>query len=74
MFRPARAAGRRPATFLRDFFLVYLIVELTEKFGLKPRRNQLGKKRRASACSIAAIAAAQTGLHRGGEGAMQKKL
>jgi hypothetical protein len=72
-FVPIRPRGQKKATnFLLDFFLVYLIVELTEKFGLKPRRNQLGKKRRASSCSIIANAAAQTGLHRGSEGAIQK--
>jgi hypothetical protein len=69
----ARPRGRKKATnFLQDFCLVYLIVELMGKFGLAARRYQYGKKRRESACSIVATAAAESGLHRGAEAAVQK--
>ena len=70
---PTRPRGRKKASnLLQDFAFVYLIVELGEKFGLKPTRYQTGKKSHASACSIVAQAAAEAGLHRGAEGAIQK--
>jgi hypothetical protein len=72
-YAPTRPRGRKKASnFLQDFCLVYLIVELTGKFGLSARRYQYGKRRRESACSIVATAAAEAGLHRGAEAAVQK--
>jgi hypothetical protein len=72
-YSPGHARARKKVTnFLQDFALVYLIVELRVLFGLNPTRYQAGKKRRASCCSIIAQAAAEAGLHRGAEGALQK--
>jgi hypothetical protein len=72
--RPARPHGRHKATnILQDIFIVTLAMELMVQFpGLKPTRSQNGKKRQPSACSN--IAAAQAGLQRGDERAIQQVL
>jgi hypothetical protein len=44
---PCPRSRKKATNFLLDFFLVYLIVELTEKFGLKPR---LGRQRDGAGC------------------------
>jgi hypothetical protein len=72
-YTPIRPRGRKKAShFLQDFVLAYLIVELHERFGLKPTRYRWGKKGRLSACSIIATAAAESGLHRGSEASIEK--
>ena len=67
-------AHRGPArtTLVEDVVYSMLIVELVERFGLTPVRYQDRKHQRPSACSILAEAAAQVGLHRGGEDAFRK--
>jgi hypothetical protein len=54
-----------------DMVAVTLVMELVA-MGLKEHRYQLGRKRRASACSIVAEEMAEAGLHRGGEEAVWK--
>jgi hypothetical protein len=54
-----------------DMLAVTLVMELVA-MGLKEHRNQVGRKRRASACSIVAEEMAAAGLHRGGEEAVWK--
>jgi hypothetical protein len=64
-----RLRGKKRATnILQDISIVTLIMELVEQFGLKPTRNPLAP--RPSACSIAATAMAEAGLHRGAEKAI----
>ena len=61
--------GPKPtAHIIQDPAICLLVSELIERFHLKPRRTS---KRRPSACSVAAQALAEAGLHRGGEKAIE---
>jgi hypothetical protein len=66
---PFRPHGRRDRNVVQDICLVMLVVELVERFDLKPTRSQ---KDRPSGCSIAAEEAANFGLNRGSEEAFQQ--
>jgi hypothetical protein len=71
--RAPRTPGRKHgAQHLQDIAVVTLVMELIEQFHLRPTRNQDGRKRRSSACSIASRALTEAGLHRGGEEAMHR--
>jgi hypothetical protein len=69
---PRPRGRKRAANLLQDISIVTLVLELIERFGLKPTRYQAGSKRRPSACSVAAGAMAESGLHRGDERAIQQ--
>ena len=70
---PFRAHSGPPrTTLLRDIIFVVLIVELVERFNLKPIRFRDHKHSRPSACSVVAEAASRVGLHRGNEEAVRK--
>ncbi|MET4201315.1 hypothetical protein [Bradyrhizobium sp. LA6.12] len=68
-----RVRGKSKVTnLLQDVMIAGLVLELIERFPpLKPTRSQVGRKTCPSACSIAAAALAQSGLHRGEERAVQ---
>jgi hypothetical protein len=69
---PPRLRGVRKSTnVLQDMFIVALIMELIVVCKLRPNRHQLYKSR-PSACSVAAQAMTEAGLHRGDEKAVQK--
>lgn len=62
--------GSKPATnIVADMAIVCVMLELINRFGLKPTRIS---RRRPSAASVTAQALAETGLHRGGEDAVTK--
>jgi hypothetical protein len=68
---PPRMRGVKKSTnVLQDIFIVTLIMELIVVFKLHPTRSQLYKSG-PSACSVAATAMTEAGLHRGGEKAAQ---
>jgi hypothetical protein len=64
-FRPHKGWPR--FNIIQDFVFVVLILELVERFDLKPTRSQIGRKQIASACSITADEAAYAGLLRRSE-------
>jgi hypothetical protein len=61
----------RAANLVQDLILMTLMMELVNRFGLKPTTFYYAA-RRPSAASVAARAAAECGLHRGGADAMAK--
>jgi hypothetical protein len=62
-----RPSGRKKATnIVQDLFIVVLIIDLVERFDLKPTRWKIGDERPPAACSIVAAAMAEAGMHRGG--------
>ena len=70
-----RKKGRKKATnLIVDIMAVTLIMDLIERYHLKLTRYQAGKKLKESACSVAAKALSEAGLHRGGERALMKIL
>jgi hypothetical protein len=69
-FRAHRGPSR--TTLIEDLALAIVILETVERFCLHPTRNQKGRKRHPSGCSIVMQAAAAAGLHRGGEEAFQQ--
>ena len=68
---PRSHGPQRADSVMLDVLAVTLVMELVA-MGLKEHRYQLGRKRRASACSIVAEEMAAAGLHRGGEEAIWK--
>src|SRR5262245_16123486 len=68
---PSQATRSKVTNILFDVALATLVMELCERFGLKPTRSAYSH-RRPSACSIVARAASEVGLHRGGEAALNK--
>src|SRR5262249_55102914 len=68
---PKLRGRKTSADFMQDLVLMTLMMELVARFGLNIFRHQLGRKRKPSATSIAAIAASKVGLQRGGEDAMR---
>jgi hypothetical protein len=71
--QPTKPHGKKKAdNILKDMVVVTLVMELITRFPLEPTRFQLGRKRKHSACSIAADVTTEAGLHRGGEAAIQK--
>jgi hypothetical protein len=72
-FVPSRQRGpKKVGQFVQNFILAFVILELREKFGIRPTRSRDGYKLRASGCSIVAAAAAEAGLSRGAEAAFEK--
>jgi hypothetical protein len=71
-FRPHRGWSR--TNVLQDLMLVVLMLELVERFGLKPTRSQVGnlESKPPSAASIAASAAAAANMNRGSEKAFHQ--
>jgi len=63
--------GDKTKNILSDLFLVTLVMTLCERFGLKETRSAYSR-RKESACSVASRAATESGLHRGGESALNK--
>lgn len=71
--KPFRAhSGPARTTIIQDVVFALLIIELVERYHLKPTRYAGRKHERPSACAVAAQAAAEAGLHRGGEDAFRK--
>jgi hypothetical protein len=71
--RPFRKhTGPKRTTIIEDVVYSLLIIEIVERFNLKPSRYTGRKHSRPSACSIVAQAAAAEGLHRGEEDAFRK--
>ena len=71
--QPRTPKGRKKATnILADIGVATLIMTLIERFPLNPTRSHIGRKRNASACSIAWLTLTEAGLHRGGEEAVQQ--
>jgi hypothetical protein len=70
-FQP-RGGRDRSSNLVADIVLTLLVLQLVERFGLKPTRSQTGRKLKPSACNIAAEEAAKLGLHRGNEQALQQ--
>jgi hypothetical protein len=69
---PAMSQGKsKIPNLLADLALCTLIMMLCEQFKLKPTRGACSR-RRPSACSIAARAAGEAGLQRGGESSLNK--
>jgi hypothetical protein len=72
-FVPSRPRGPKKAGhLLQDVILAFIVLELREKFGIRPTRSRDGNKRRASGCSIIAVLATDAGLRRGAETAFEK--
>lgn len=70
---PFKSHGGPPRYLpVHDALHVALILDLHERFGIRVSRNQIGRKKVASACSIAAEEAAAAGLGRGTEDAFRK--
>jgi hypothetical protein len=65
-------SGPARTTLIEDVVFSILILQLVERFHLNPTRYRDRKHERPSACSIAARAAADMGLHRGDEDAFRK--
>jgi hypothetical protein len=67
---PRLRGQKKAANLLQDVSVVALIMTLVERFGLSPRRNPASNH--PSACSIAATALSEAGLHRGSEEGIRK--
>jgi hypothetical protein len=70
--RKMRAGRKKSTDILENIVIVTLAGTLMQRYGLKPTRYHLGRKRRMTACSVAAQAATIVGMHRGGEAAVEK--
>jgi hypothetical protein len=70
--RPQRRPWKQLPNLMANVLIVALVDDLIRNFPLAPTRSLTSSKRVVTGCSIASVALTEVGLHRGGEGAVQR--